>query len=80
MVFGGTTHISTRYGAEAEPLTITVLNGELAGFSQLLVHFAIPPARAWDNAHQAAPASLNPIQCWRGRNRMDDPGPNDVRV
>jgi len=49
---GGETQIHTRIGAEVEPLVITVLKGEPVGLEDVLVHFAIPPARAWDNVHQ----------------------------
>ena len=49
---GGNAHVHTRYGGEAETLTIPVIDGQPVGFDQILVHFAIPPARAWDNVHQ----------------------------
>ncbi|MBV8895419.1 MAG: hypothetical protein JO051_02830 [Acidobacteriaceae bacterium] len=48
---GGATRIHTRYGAEAEPRVIEVLDGRPLA-SDVVVHFAIPPARAWDNVHQ----------------------------
>ena len=49
---GGKTRIHTRLAAEAEPVTIPVNSGEPAGFNDLWVHFAIPPAQAWQNVHQ----------------------------
>jgi Alkylmercury lyase len=48
---GGNARIHTRYGAEAEPVVIEVRDGRLVD-ADLVVHFAIPPARAWDNVHQ----------------------------
>jgi hypothetical protein len=48
---GGSTRVHTRYGAEAEPLIIEVVNGQPTR-NDIVVHFAIPPARAWDNVHQ----------------------------
>jgi hypothetical protein len=44
--------VHTHYGGEAEPLTIPVIHGQPVGFESVRVHFAIPPARAWDNVHQ----------------------------
>jgi len=52
VVVGGEVRIHTRLGGETEPLTIPVCEGEPKGFDQVCVHFAIPPARAWDNVHQ----------------------------
>lgn len=49
---GGQTRIHTRIAGEAEPLVIQVFDGHPAGLEKVLVHFAIPPARAWDNVHQ----------------------------
>jgi hypothetical protein len=51
-VIGGEVRIHTRFGGEAEPLTIPVIEGEPVGADQVWVHFAIPPARAWQNVHQ----------------------------
>ena len=51
VLVGGSTQIHTRYGAEAEPLAIEVVNGRPLR-EDVWVHFAIPPARAWDNVHQ----------------------------
>lgn len=45
------TRIHTRYGAEAELLVIDVIDGQ-ADRPDVWVHFAIPPARAWNNVHQ----------------------------
>jgi hypothetical protein len=49
---GGETRIHTRVGAEAEPLVMRVVKGQPIGQEDLWVHFAIPPARAWQNVHQ----------------------------
>lgn len=49
---GGELHVHTRYGGEAQPLTIPVVDGRPAGAPEIVVHFAIPPSRAWDNVHQ----------------------------
>lgn len=49
---GDEVRIHSRYGAEGEPLTISVKDGEPQGFDTVVVHFAIPPARAWDNVHE----------------------------
>ncbi|MBV9613413.1 MAG: hypothetical protein JO091_13145 [Acidobacteriaceae bacterium] len=51
VLVGGATRIHTRYGAEAESLVIEVVDGEPLR-NDILVHFAIPPARAWDNVHK----------------------------
>jgi len=48
----GKTRIHTRFGAEVEPLSIEVEDGELVRGEGIWVHFAIPPSRAWDNVHQ----------------------------
>jgi hypothetical protein len=49
---GGDVHLHSRYGAESDPIIIPVRDGEPAGFESVVVHFAIRPARAWDNVHQ----------------------------
>lgn len=49
---GGATTIHSRFGAEREPVSISVVDGEPVGNDDVVVHFAIPPARAWDNVHQ----------------------------
>jgi len=49
---GGEALLHTRYGAETEPLAIPIVDGRPAGSPEVVVHFAIPPARAWDNVHQ----------------------------
>jgi alkylmercury lyase-like protein len=48
----GETWIYTRFGAEGQPLVIRVVNGQPVGLEEVWVHFAIPPARAWENVHQ----------------------------
>lgn len=68
VLVGGSTRIHTRYGAESEPLIIDALNG-MPARNDVLVHFAIPPARAWDNVHQHCSLvlpfhSLNEIDDW----------------
>jgi hypothetical protein len=52
VLVGGEVRVHTRYGGEAEPLAIPVRDGQPVGFEQVWVHFAIPPAKAWDNVHQ----------------------------
>jgi len=52
VLVGGEVRLHTRLGGEAEPLAITVRDGNPEGFDDLWVHFAIPPARAWQNVHQ----------------------------
>jgi hypothetical protein len=49
---GGDVHLHTRYGAEGEPVMIPVKDGQPVGFDKVSVHFAIPPARAWNNVHE----------------------------
>jgi hypothetical protein len=51
MLVGGFTRIDTRYGVEAEPLVIDVMNGR-ALRNDIVIHFAIPPARGGDSVHQ----------------------------
>lgn len=46
------TQIHTRIGAELEPLVIRVVKGQPVGLEDVWVHFAIPPACAWQNVHQ----------------------------
>jgi len=48
----GELEIHTRFGAESEALVIQVSNGQPVGLEDVWVHFAIPPARAWQNVHQ----------------------------
>ncbi|MBV8865940.1 MAG: hypothetical protein JO210_11145 [Acidobacteriaceae bacterium] len=72
---GGEVRIHTRYGAESEPLVIPVLDGQLGAFDRTYVHFAIPPARAWDNVHQHCSMVLpfrseNDIDEWCSRHRL----------
>jgi hypothetical protein len=51
-LIGGEVNIHSRYGAEGESVTISVTNGRPLGFETAVVHFAIPPARAWNNVHE----------------------------
>jgi hypothetical protein len=48
----GEVRIHTRLGAESEPIIIPAAGGVPTGSDDLVVHFAIPPANAWDNVHQ----------------------------
>jgi len=72
---GGEVRIHTRFGGEAEPLTISVLDGQPDGFEQVWVHFSITPARAWDNVHQHCAMVLpfgspEQIREWCGQHRL----------
>ena len=49
---GGETRIHTRIAAEDAPLVIPVVKGQPVGLEDVWVHFAIPPAHAWQNVHQ----------------------------
>ena len=49
---GGETFIHTRIAAASEPIVLIVVDGELLDHTDLVVHFAIPPSRAWNNVHQ----------------------------
>jgi hypothetical protein len=48
---GGECTIHSRIAGETEPVEIIVWDGVPAAGPTLWVHFAIPPARAWDNVH-----------------------------
>ena len=72
---GGKVNIHTRIGAEKEPLTIPVADGQPVDFDWVCVHFAIPPARAWDNVHEHCSMVLpfrseDQIQEWCSRHRL----------
>jgi len=49
---GGHVRIHTRIGAESQSLVIDVADGDPRRPDNVWVHFATPPARAWDNVHQ----------------------------
>jgi hypothetical protein len=49
---GGEARIHTRLGAELETVTIPVRDGHPETPDPLWAHFAIPPAKAWQNVHQ----------------------------
>jgi Alkylmercury lyase len=44
--------IHSRLAGEETPIVIDVENGSVRSHDDILVHFAIPPRRAWDNPHQ----------------------------
>lgn len=72
---GGEVRVHTRYGGEAESLTITVIDGHPVSFDEVFVHFAIPPRRAWDNVHQHCAMvlpfrSADQIREWCERHRL----------
>lgn len=72
---GGEVRVHTRYGGEDEPLTIPVVDGEPVGFENVCVHFAIPPARAWNNVHEHCSMVLpfhtaGDIDVWCRRHRL----------
>jgi Alkylmercury lyase len=74
-VVGGETQIHTRIGAEREPLVIQAVQGQPVGLEDMWVHFAIPPARAWQNVHQhcsmvLAFHSREDIVAWCDRHRL----------
>jgi hypothetical protein len=62
VLVGSETRLHTRLAGEAEPLTITARDGKPVGFDDLWVHFAIPPAQAWQNVHQHCSLVL-PFRC-----------------
>jgi len=75
VLVGGAVRIHTRFGAEGEPLVIPVLDGEPAGSTEIWVHFAIRPSRAWDNVHQHCSLVLpfhspGEIRAWCARHRQ----------
>ena len=75
VLVGGETRIHTRLGGEAESLAIPVVEGQPVGFDELWVHFAIPPARAWQNVHQHCSMVLpfrspEEIRDWCDRHRL----------
>jgi hypothetical protein len=49
---GGDVHLHSRYGAEGDAIIVPVRDGVPFGFDSVIVHFAVPPARAWDNVHE----------------------------
>jgi hypothetical protein len=48
---GGDVQLHTRFGGEQESAMIDVRDGAPVESGHCVVHFAIPPARAWDNVH-----------------------------
>jgi Alkylmercury lyase len=72
---GGEVRIHSRLGAEGEPLIVPVKDGEPQDFDSLVVHFAIPPARAWDNVHEHCSMVLpfrssDEVRSWSRRHRL----------
>lgn len=72
---GGESRIHTRIGAEGESLIIPTVEGQPVGLEDLCVHFAIPPARAWQNVHQhcamvLAFRSREEIAAWSQRHQL----------
>jgi Alkylmercury lyase len=72
---GGEVRIHTRIGGEAQALSIPVTNGQPVNRDELWVHFAIPPAQAWQNVHQHCAMVLpfrspDEIQRWCERYRL----------
>jgi hypothetical protein len=49
---GGACRIHSRLGAAAETVVIHTDGGHALSHQDMVVHFAIPPARAWQNVHQ----------------------------
>jgi hypothetical protein len=72
---GGEVRIHTRFAAEGETLTIPVIDGTPIGDDEIVVHFAIPPARAWDNVHEHCSLvlpfrSIEQIEDWCSRHSL----------
>ena len=81
-VVGGRVKVHTRFGAEGEALVIEVVDGQVVGDDGIWVHFAIPPAKAWNNVHQHCSLVLpfhspEEIADWCGRHgvAMGEPVP-----
>src|ERR1700722_6604044 len=72
---GGEVRVHTRFAAEGETLTVPVIDGTPIGCDDIIVHFAIPPARAWDNVHEHCSLVLpfrspEEIRAWCERHRL----------
>lgn len=72
---GGETFLHTRYGAEGEEITIPIVDGQPVGHDEACVHFAIPPAQAWENIHEhcslvLAFQSAEEVRKWCERHRL----------
>lgn len=65
---GGNVRVHTRLGAESKPLVLNVNDGEVEESDHLVVHFAIPPSRAWDNVH----AHCSMVLPFRSTEEIDD--------
>jgi hypothetical protein len=71
----GEIRVHTRFGAEVESVAIPVRDGEPIGFEEIVVHFAIPPAQAWNNVHEHCSMvlpfrSVDEIHEWCSRHRL----------
>lgn len=75
-VIGGEVFLNARVGGEAEAVAIRVVEGKPHGDDvNLWVHFAVPPARAWDNVHEHCSMVLPfrkpaDIDAWCARHRL----------
>jgi hypothetical protein len=84
VLVGGKVRIHTRYGAELDSAIIDVENGNPLGFEDAFVHFAIPPAKAWDNVHAHCSMvlpfrSAGEIADWSRRHRLPQGEPVPLR-
>ncbi|HEX4066023.1 MAG TPA: organomercurial lyase [Acidobacteriaceae bacterium] len=52
VLVGGPVTIHSRFGAERDVIEIPVIDGQPVDSTDISVHFAIRPSRAWDNVHQ----------------------------
>ena len=67
-VEGGRTRVHTRFGAESEPVIIEARDG-VPERDDVVVHFSVPPRRAWDSVHHHCSRvlpfrSANDIDSW----------------
>lgn len=75
VLVGGEVEIHTRIAGETEPLTIEIVEGQLFGSDEIWVHFAIPPAKAWENVHEHCSLILpfhspEDVRPWCDRHRL----------
>lgn len=74
VLVGGRTTIATTLGAEGEPVRLSVEDGRLDR-ADLVVHFPIPMARAWDNVLYTCSTMLlfeheDQVAEWSARHRI----------